>query len=109
MKAIVRCIDKKYLPDSAGLHRLHVVTDVDFLDDSGELVLSQTYGHLPDDFDGAYFQRQADAMQGDIECLKERAKAQAALENENKPVDDAIRKFKLEFGEAIQLRDEVQQ
>jgi hypothetical protein len=46
-------------------------------------------------------------MQGDIEDLKQRTAREAARAEEEKPADEQIRKFKLEFGEQIQLRDEV--
>jgi len=110
MKAVIRNIGKQYLPhnvDADGRNRLHIVTEVDFVDDAGKVVHSQNYAHLPEDFDGAYFQRQADVMQGDIDDLKTRAERDAKRAVEEKPADDAIRKFKLEFGEQIQLRDEV--
>ena len=110
MKAVIRNIGKQHLPhnvDADGHNRLHIVTEVDFMDDAGKVVHSQNYAHLTEDFDGAYFQRQADVMQGDIEDLKKRAEMEAAREAEEKPADEAIRKCKLEFGEHIQLRDEV--
>jgi hypothetical protein len=110
MKAVIRNIDKQYLPhnvDAEGKNKLHIVTNVDFVNDAGEVVHSQGYAHLPEDFDGAYFQRQADVMQGDIEDLKTRAAMAEKRAAEEKPADDAIRKFKLEFGDQIQLRDEV--
>jgi hypothetical protein len=110
MKAIIRKLDKQYLPhnvDAEGRNRLHITTEVDFVNDAGEVVHNQTYAHLPEDFDGQYFQRQANSMQGDIEDLKQRAAREAARAEEEKPADEQIRKFKLEFGEQIQLRDEV--
>jgi hypothetical protein len=112
MKAVIRNIDKQYLPhniDKDGKHMLHVVTQVDFVNDVGEVVLNQTYAHLPEHFEGAYFQRQADSMEGDIDYLKEREKVLAAQAVEEKPADDAIRKFKLEFADVIKLHDEVKQ
>lgn len=110
MKAIVRNISKAHLPhnvDKEGKNRLHITTEVDFVDDAGVVVLNQTYAHLPEHFDGAYFQRQADAMQGDLDDLKARAQLDAAREEEHKPADEAIRKFQLEFGDTIQLRDKA--
>jgi len=106
MKAIIRNIDKARLPHRDG-QRVHIVTDVDFVNDAGDLVLYQRYAHLPEDFDGAYFQRQADAMQSDLDCLRDRERRVSAIQEEERPADEAIRKFKLEFGEAAQLRDEV--
>jgi len=110
MKAVIRNIGKQHLPhnvDANGHNRLHIVTEVDFVDNAGKVVHSQNYAHLAEDFDGEYFQRQADVMQGDIEDLKQRAAREAARAEEEKPADEQIRKFKLEFGEQIQLRDEV--
>lgn len=107
MKAIVRKIDKAYLPSVGPADRkLHIVTEVDFVSDAGEVVHNQIYGHLPEQFDGAYFQRQADVMQADIDMLESRAAEDAKRMEEEKPVDDAINKFKLEFGDTIQLRNE---
>lgn len=110
MRAIIRNIGKSHLPHNRGKDgrdRVHITTEVDFVDDAGEVVLNQTYAHLPEHFDGAYFQRQAAAMQSDIESLKDRAAVEAAREEEHKPADDAIRKFKLDFADLIQLRDET--
>ena len=110
MKAVIRNIGKQHLPhnvDANGNNRLHIVTEVDFVDDAGKVVHSQNYAHLSEDFDGEYFQRQADVMQGDIEDLKQRAASEVARAEQEKPADEKIRKFKLEFGEQIQLRDEV--
>jgi len=110
MKAVIRNIRKEYLPhnlDEDGKNKLHIVTEVDFVDDAGTVVHSQNYAHLPEDFDGAYYQRQADVTQGDIDDLKKRDEMEAARVEREKTADDAIRKFKLEFGDQIQLRDEV--
>ena len=110
MKAIIRSISKQYLPhnqDEKGNNRLHIVTEVDFVDDAGKLVHSQNYAHLHEDFDGASFQRQADVMRRDIDDLKRRAEKEAARAEEEQTADEKIRKFKLEFSEQIQLREEV--
>jgi hypothetical protein len=110
MKAIVRNIDKAYLPhnvDAEGKNRLHIVTEVDFVDDAGTVVESQNYAHLPENFDGAYFQRQADIMQRSADELVERGKEVAARQTLEGPADEKIRKFKLEFGDVVKLRDEV--
>jgi len=86
---------------------VHVCTEVDFVDDNGNLALTQTYAHLPEDFDGSVFQRQADVMQADIEDLKRREEHLKRVAEEEAPADDAIRKFKLEFGDKIVLREDI--
>jgi len=109
MKAIIRGMAKKELPYNEGVRKIHIVTEVDFVTDSGELAHTQFYAHVPEEFDGAYFQRQADAMQGDIDIVAARAAQQEAIAMAHSAADAAIRKFQLEFAESIKLRDNVEE
>ncbi len=73
MKAVIRNPRKEVLPRfdaNAGpsdTHQVHVQVDVDFIDDHGVVQSSQTYHRLPAEFDMSEFDRQAQAMQNDLD------------------------------------------
>ena len=108
MKAIIRDMQKKELPYDEGVRKIHIVTEVDFVTDAGKVAHTQVYAHVPEDFDGDYFQRQADAMQDELDLGAKLAEHKEAVARAHAPADEAIRKFQLDFAENIKLRDNVE-
>jgi hypothetical protein len=108
MKAIIRGMEKKELPHNEGAKKIHIVTEVDFVTDAGKVAHTQVYAHVPEKFDGGYFQRQADAMQDELDLGAKLADQKEAVAKAHAPADDAIRKFRLDFAESIKLRDNVE-
>lgn len=86
-----------------------VVADVEFYNDNNEWVHSQTYAQVPEDVDPGYYQRQADAMQADLDHAKAQAEANDGNKKRNAVADekiDAVRKHhKLDVHDSIPLND----
>jgi hypothetical protein len=105
MKAIIKGVTKQYVSGE-----LRVVTTVRFEDEAGNIVLdNQPYAQLPKDVDPAYFQRQANCMQHEIdERVQRLLQAEETKANEAE-ADAAIARMKhsITFGEAIVIRDGV--
>jgi hypothetical protein len=102
MQANVTNIEKREI---AG--ELRIVTSVDFVTDAGELVHSQEYGHLPEEFDPDYFQRQADAMQKDLDHAAQVRKDAEEAARIHKPIDALVAgaRRKLLFAEKVNPND----
>ena len=91
MKAKILSAEKQTLPRySAATNQdeptLMVVTTVEFQLDDGTPYHTQTYAQLPEEVSPEYFQKQADAMQADIE----HAKVQSATDAASKLADEKI-------------------
>jgi hypothetical protein len=110
MKAAIRALTKKYLPHAVtGEPALHVVAEVDFLDDTGKIVHSQQYAHLPEKTRAEYYQDQADVMQNDLDLTAQWAKDAEKKAIEEKTADNAIavigQHHKLNFHEEVPIDD----
>ena len=110
MKAVIKKLTKNSLPHPvSGEPALHVIAEVDFTDDAGNIVHTQQYGHLPEQVDPEYYQRQADVMQQDLDLTaKWAAEAERKAANE-KAADEAIaairQHYKLNFHEEVPIND----
>ena len=110
MKAVIRNLIKKTLPHPVlGEPALHVLAEVDFTDDAGNVVHSQQYAHLPENVDPEYYQRQADVMQNDLDLTAQWASDAAEKTKSEAAADAAIEKigqhFKLNFHEEVPIHD----
>ncbi len=91
MKANILSAEKQTLPrynneTNQDEPTLMVVTKVEFRTDDGSLYHTQTYAQLPEEVSKDYFQKQADAMQADIE----HSKIQSAIDQTSKLADEKI-------------------
>lgn len=91
MKATILKAEKQTLPrynaeTNEDEPTLMVVTTVEFSLDDGTPYHTQTYAQLPEEVSKDYFQKQADAMQADIE----HAKVQSAVDAASNVADEKI-------------------
>ncbi len=113
MKAIIRSATKETLPRyfadvDKNVDTIVVVVAVDFVDDEGNITLSQKYSRLPEDFDHQEFDRIARSLQGDIDHTILHAEDL----KRNKDADQVLEKLqgrlvKLELGDALPLGDQA--
>lgn len=104
MKANVTKVEKKAIGGE-----LHVCVTVDFTDDSGKVVHTQEYGHLPKDVDPSYYQRQADVMESDIEQRAQADADRAAEALKHAAADEAIQRlgthFQKDFSDSVAIKE----
>jgi hypothetical protein len=108
MKAIIKDLRKETLPQfNATTNQdeptVMVVAEIEFISDQGELVHTQIYAHTPEEASHEYYQRQADAMQADLD--QESDPAVAAAAQANQLADEKIAVLRLHLGDGVPLND----
>jgi hypothetical protein len=109
MKAIIKALSKEVLPRfHADTNRdeptIMLVAQVEFVDESGAPAHEQSYAILPEEYDPSYFDRQAQAMQDDLDHTA--ASAQDAARSAQ--ADRILAQFHLKLGESITINDQQQ-
>ena len=70
--------------------------------------VEQVYGQKPEDVDPAYFQRQADVMQADVDDTARKKKLAEATAHDEAKADEALSKVhKLMLGDAVEIKEEI--
>ena len=102
MLATIKNIEKRQI-DGA----LHVVTTVEFVTNAGVLAHTQEYVSTPEALDPAYFQRQADCMQTDLDQAAQQKIVLDAAALEEAKADAAIARMKhtLQLGDEVRIDD----
>lgn len=110
MNATIQSLSKEILPRfDAATNRdeptIVMVAQVDFHDDTGRLVHSQSYAHLPEEYDAAYFDRQAAAMQAELDHTS----ASAKNSQRSAMADQILSRFHVRLGDGVPMNDQINQ